>query len=115
MKKQTPKNLTISWMCIKCHNYKSDKSKQFINAITLKCSVCGEHLKYNYSNWGGREMQTAECPDGHTAILIPKCVSCGEGMVEFDGTVEDLTPIETESSVEMGVHLYNQKKPWWQF
>jgi len=116
-KKKAKKNLEhteFGWMCNKCYDNKSYKNNPFINAITLKCSLCDERLEYQRDSMGGVENSWAECPNDHTRISIPKCL-CGEDMTESSNTRYGLLanhPIEDEISLENRI-AQSEKKSWW--
>ena len=117
-KKKAKKNLEdteFGRICNECYYNKSYKNNPFINAITLKCSLCDEKLKYErYTVAGGSERAMAECPNGHTQIPVPKCL-CGEDMTESSNTRYGLLanhPIEDELSLEYRI-AESEKKSWW--
>ena len=79
--KKLLKDPVLGWFCNKCYEQKSHKHYAFINAITLKCSLCDENLeRKSYTMAGGSGTTMAECPNGHTQIALPECL-CGEKMI----------------------------------
>ena len=111
------KDPVLGWFCHKCYEHKSHKNYAFINAITLKCSLCDENLeRKSYTMAGGRDRTMAECPSGHTRISLPECL-CGEKMMQTSNTVEGLklnNPREEETPLENRI-TESKKKSWWQF
>ena len=114
--KKLLKDPVLGWLCVRCYDNRSDKNNYFINAVTLKCSLCDENLKFNYSTDGdGRHIRWASCPDRHTSISLPKCSMCGEKMLPHDVTLQeykDKNPIEREIAIDYETKI---KKPWWKF
>ena len=117
-KKRIPKNPIVKWMCNSCHLNKSSKTMgHVINAITLKCSLCDEHLKLEMpfgADIGPNNYKDAlaKCPKCTNAIKRPLCADCGNVMYEFDYTLEELkawNPPERNEPPKVII----QKKPWW--
>tara|TARA_B100001173_G_C15677717_1_gene416506 strand:- start:158 stop:514 length:357 start_codon:yes stop_codon:yes gene_type:complete len=111
-KEKKPKNPILKWLCFVCHHHKSTKTLgHVINAITLKCSMCDEFLKYHSisDNYKDGLAISTRCTNG---IALPLCSSCGEPMQEFDASLDDLkaNPIENDDPIPM----LKKKKSWWE-
>lgn len=111
-KKKLPKNPLLQWLCFKCHHYRSTKTLgHVINAITLKCSLCDEFLKYrsrsNYYKDG-----FAQCTNCTNGIALPLCFDCGEPMQEFNFPLNDLKANKIQNDDPIPIN--KKKKSWWE-
>ena len=110
-KKKKPKNPILKWLCFICHHNKSTKTVgHVVNAITLKCSICDEFLKY-HSTSDNYNDGLARCAACSNAISLPLCASCGEPMQEFDASLDELKAniIENDEPIPMR----KKNKNWW--
>jgi hypothetical protein len=115
-KQKKPKNPVINWMCFKCHHHKSTKtSGHVINSISLKCSLCDEHLEYNpnaFSDNYNRKDGFASCPICSNGIKVPLCNDCGEPLDQLNTDLDEFkvnNPIHNDEPIE----IIKKKKSWW--
>ena len=111
-KKKLPKNPLLKWLCFVCNHHKSTKALgHVINAITLKCSLCDEFLKY-HSRSNNYKDGLAICTNCTNGIALPLCADCGEPMQEFDGPLNDLKANKIENDEPIPIN--KKKKSWWE-
>jgi len=120
-KKARSKNPVLGWLCYRCYDSKSYKDNPYINAVSLKCSLCDEPLNYDdFKHIGGKESNPVTCTNGcgQAFIYRPECASCGERMKEYGGTLKDLLdtdPIDRDISLDDKNQMeLSKKKSWWE-
>ena len=109
--KAITKNPNLKWLCFVCHDHKSTKTLgHVINAVTLKCSLCNEYLKY-HSRSDNYKDGLAVCTRCTNGIALPLCGSCGEPMKEFNGTLNDLKANQISNDDPRPIR--KKKKSFW--
>ena len=111
-KKKLPKTPLLKWLCFICNHHKSTKALgHVINAITLKCSLCDEFLKY-HSRSNNYKDGLAICTNCTNGISLPMCADCGEPMQEFDASLDELKANKIENDEPIPIN--KKKKSWWE-
>ena len=105
------KNSINNWLCYRCHDYRSSKHDQFVNALTLSCSTCSEYLEYDSRNENYKD-NYALCPKCEMGIKIPLCAYCEEPLKPYNAKIKDLEKIDREVALDYE-KVINKKKSWW--
>jgi hypothetical protein len=113
-KQKKPKNPVLNWMCFKCHHHKSTKTfGHVINSISLKCSLCDEHLEYSPNAFSDNYNDGfAGCPMCTNGIKVPLCNRCGEPLNQLNVDLDEFkvnNPIHNDEPIE----IIKKKKSWW--
>ena len=106
-KKIVPKDPILRWLCYYCNHLSSKSTGHLINAITLKCSLCDEHLIRE----DGGATPAACCPNCTVSIALPVCSRCGKTMAPYSDTLADL---KGNTELYDDTSDVSRKEPWWE-
>ena len=106
-KKIVTKDPLLRWLCYWCAHVSKKSTGHLITAITLKCSLCDEHLIVD----DGRSPSTACCPNCTNEIARPVCYRCGKTMAPYGDT---LAGLKGNTELYDDTSDVSRKEPWWE-